>query len=154
MWPHSMKHVKKSVLLWYSAHEMYALVTDIAAYPSFLPWCDRAELLDQGDDSVVARLHLSYAGLGHNFTTRNAQVADRSVVMALVEGPFSDLDGTWLFTPIETPDNSPACRIEFDIRYKFSSKALEAVLSPVFASVADTFVDRFVTRAEHVYGPR
>ena len=37
-----MKHVKKSVLLWYSAQEMYDLVTDVPHYPKFLPWCERA----------------------------------------------------------------------------------------------------------------
>ena len=42
-----MKHVKKSVLLWYSPHEMYALVTDVEDYPKFLPWCERAEVLEQ-----------------------------------------------------------------------------------------------------------
>jgi hypothetical protein len=35
-----------------------------------------------------------------------------------------------------------------------SSAALETVLSPVFGKVAQTFVDRFVARAEQVYGPR
>lgn len=149
-----MKHVKKSVLLWYSAHEMYALVTDVVAYPQFLPWCEHAELLEQTGDTVMAKLHLHYAGLKHDFTTRNTQVADTSVDMALVDGPFSDLDGTWLFKPIPTPDGAPACRVEFDLRYAFSSKALETVLSPVFDKVADTFVDSFVVRAEHVYGQR
>ena len=42
-----MKHVKKSVLLWYSPHEMYSLVTDIPSYPQFLPWCERAEVLSE-----------------------------------------------------------------------------------------------------------
>ena len=32
-----MKHVHKSVLIWYSAEEMFALVTDVAHYPQFLP---------------------------------------------------------------------------------------------------------------------
>ena len=36
----------------------------------------------------------------------------------------------------------------------FSSRPLEAVLSPVFDKVANTFVDSFVTRAEQVYGQR
>ena len=40
-----MKHVKKSVLLWYSPHEMYALVTAVEDYPKFLPWCERVEVL-------------------------------------------------------------------------------------------------------------
>ena len=148
-----MKHVKNSVLLWYSAGEMYALVTDVETYPAFLPWCERAEVLDRHADGMTARLHLHYAGLRHAFTTRNQHTPDQTVVMALVDGPFSDLDGTWRFVPIGAA-GTPACRIEFELRYAFSSRALESVLSPVFDRVANTFVDSFVQRAEQVYGAR
>ena len=41
-----MKTVHKSVLIWFSAEEMFALVTDVARYPEFLPWCDRAGVVD------------------------------------------------------------------------------------------------------------
>ena len=148
-----MKHVKKSVLLWYSAHEMYALVTAVESYPGFLPWCEKAELLDHSGQGMTARLHLHFAGLRHTFTTRNTHTADEAVVMALVDGPFSDLDGTWRFLPIGAAGTA-SCRVEFDLRYAFSSRALEAVLSPVFDRVANTFVDSFVQRAEQVYGAR
>ncbi len=151
-----MKHVKKSALLWYSAQEMVALVTDVQAYPRFLPWCEKAELLDQTEHGMTARLHLHYAGLRHAFTTRNLHTdtaAEKSVVMALVDGPFSELDGTWRFVPIGAAGSS-ACRVAFDLRYAFSSRALETVLSPVFDRVANTFVDSFVQRAEQVYGAR
>ena len=47
-----------------------------------------------------------------------------------------------------------ACKIEFELRYAFSSATLEEVVSPVFDRVANTFVDRFVARAEQVYGSR
>ena len=151
-----MKHVKKSVLLWYSAPEMYALVTAVEAYPSFLPWCDRAEVLAQDAQGITARLHLHYAGLRHTFTTRNRHTPEQSVVMGLVDGPFSELDGTWTFVPIAAAATagSVACRVDFDLRYAFSGRALEAVLSPVFDRVANTFVDAFVKRAEQVYGAR
>lgn len=151
-----MKHVKKSVLLWYSPHEMYSLVTGIPDYPKFLPWCERAEVLEQHDAGMTARLHLHYAGVRHAFTTRNAHVSDASVEVDLVDGPFSLLEGLWRFVPLAMPgdDEAQACRIEFDLRYAFSSKALEAVVSPVFDRVANTFVDSFVRRAEDVYGAR
>ena len=148
-----MKQVKKSVLLWYSAREMYALVTDVPSYPAFLPWCEKAEVLTQASLGMTARLQLRYAGLRHAFTTQNTHVVGQSVVMALIDGPFSALDGTWRFVPIGA-DHSTACRIEFDMRYAFSSSALETVLSPVFDRVANTFVDSFVQRAEQVYGKR
>ena len=148
-----MKHVKKSVLLWYSAAEMYALVTEVEDYPAFLPWCEQAEVLDHSGSGMTARLHLHYAGLRHAFTTRNQHSPAQAVVMQLVDGPFSELDGTWRFVAIGAA-GSAACRVEFDLRYAFSSRALEIVLSPVFDRVANTFVDSFVQRAEQVYGPR
>lgn len=150
-----MKHLRRSVLLWYSAHEMYDLVTAVEDYPRFLPWCERAEVLDRHDDGVTARLALAYAGVRHAFTTRNAHQPDQTVTMRLVDGPFSRLEGTWVFRPIEgAPVERAACRVELDLRYAFSSGTLERLLSPVFDKVAETLVDSFVSRAESVYGAR
>ena len=150
-----MKHVRKSVLLWYSPREMYDLVTGIVSYPEFLPWCDRADVVQTHEDGVTAKLGLAYMGVRHSFTTRNVQVAAESVKVQLVDGPFSALDGTWLFKTLGRPGSEqPACKIEFDLRYAFASPALEAVVSPVFDRVANTFVESFVRRAEDVYGPR
>jgi ribosome-associated toxin RatA of RatAB toxin-antitoxin module len=150
-----MKQVKKSVLLWYSPQEMFDLVTQVEQYPAFLPWCASADVLERHDDGVVARLGLAYMGVRHAFTTRNTNVPAESVVVKLVDGPFSLLDGTWLFRPLGRPgSDQQACKIEFDLRYAFASPALEAVVSPVFDKVANTFVDSFVKRAEQVYGPR
>ena len=40
-----MKSVHKSVLIWYSAEEMFNLVTDVDKYAQFLPWCDHAKVI-------------------------------------------------------------------------------------------------------------
>ncbi|MCU0920876.1 MAG: type II toxin-antitoxin system RatA family toxin [Burkholderiaceae bacterium] len=150
-----MKHVNKSVLLWYSPSEMYQLVTAIEDYPRFLPWCDHASVIERHEDGVTARIGLAYAGVRHAFTTRNEHVPGEAVIVKLVDGPFSLLDGTWAFLPLGRPGSpAQACKIEFDLRYAFASKALETVLSPVFDRVANTFVESFVSRAEVVYGPR
>ena len=151
-----MKHVKKSVLLWYSAREMANLVTRVEAYPEFLPWCERAEVLETHEAGVTARLHLAYAGVRHCFTTKNHHLDDRQVTIDLVDGPFSMLNGAWVFTPLAVPggDESGGCKIDFCLRYAFSSRALELAVSPVFDRIANTLVDSFVTRAERVYGAR
>ena len=151
-----MKGVKKSVLLWYSPREMYALVIDVPAYPQFLPWCERAEVLERHDDGVTARLQMAYAGVRHAFTTRNLHSADDSVRIALVDGPFSELAGAWQFIALAPPGGgeAQACRIEFELRYAFSNATLEGLLSPVFGRIANTLVDSFVQRAEQVYGAR
>ncbi len=154
-----MKHVKKSVLLWYSPREMYDLVAAVEDYPSFLPWCERAEVLERDAAGMTARLTLAKGGVRHAFTTRNRQRPDEEITVQLVDGPFSLLDGTWRFAPIGRAGTAPgdephACRVDFDLRYAFASAALEAVVSPVFDRIANTFVDSFVQRAEQVHGPR
>ena len=148
-----MKQVKKSILLWYTAREMYELVLNVRAYPQFMPWCERAEVLEESDEGMTARLSLSYRGVRQSFTTRNTHVVDRSVTMKLVDGPFSRLDGHWEFAPVGAADAS-ACRIQFQMNYTFANTALELVVSPVFDRIANTFVDAFVERAERVYGAR
>jgi ribosome-associated toxin RatA of RatAB toxin-antitoxin module len=154
-----MKHVKKSVLLWYSPREMYELVVAVEDYPTFLPWCERAEVLQRGDAGMTARLTLSKGGVRHDFTTRNLHRPNEEVQVQLVDGPFSLLEGLWRFLPLghagaDAEDAPRACRIEFDLRYAFASAALEAVVSPVFDRIANTFVDSFVQRAEQVHGIR
>jgi ribosome-associated toxin RatA of RatAB toxin-antitoxin module len=150
-----MKHVKKQVLLWYSPREMYDLVTAVEDYPKFLPWCEKAEVTENHEGGMTAKIYLAYAGVRHSFTTKNVHVPGELVDMRLVDGPFSLLEGTWAFAPLGRPGSeATACRIDFDLSYAFSSKALETVLSPVFDRVANTFVDSFVKRAEQVYGAR
>lgn len=148
-----MKQVKKSILLWYTAREMYGLVLNVRAYPQFMPWCEHAEVLEESEQGMTARLSLAYRGVRQSFTTRNTHVPDRSVTLQLVDGPFSRLDGHWEFAPVGEA-GANACRIQFQMNYTFASTALELVVSPVFDRIANTFVDAFVERAERVYGAR
>ncbi|MES2978878.1 MAG: type II toxin-antitoxin system RatA family toxin [Pseudomonadota bacterium] len=146
-----MKTVHKSVLIWYSAEEMFALVTDVARYPEFLPWCDRASVLQQEADGMTAQVGIAIGGIKQGFTTRNTHVPGRSVDMRLVDGPFSNLDGHWEFTPLDDGAKR-ACKVQFTLRYDFANFALAALVGPVFDKIAGSFVDAFVKRAAQVYG--
>ena len=145
-----MKTVHKSVLIWFSAEEMYALVTDVARYPEFLPWCDKSRVLEQDEAGMTAEVGLAFGGFHHAFTTRNTHVPGREVHLKLVDGPFSRLDGTWKFTPVGG-EGERACRVELELHYGFDSVTLQTLVGPVFDKVASTLVDAFVKRAEQVY---
>jgi ribosome-associated toxin RatA of RatAB toxin-antitoxin module len=95
-----MKTVHKSVLIWYSAEEMFALVTDVAKYCEFLPWCDHSRVVALEPDGMKAEMGLAFSGIHQTFTTRNYHVPGREVRIKLVDGPFSNLDGTWKFAPL------------------------------------------------------
>jgi len=153
-----MKTVHKSVLIWYSAEEMFSLVTDVDRYPDFLPWCDRAKVLTSDGDEVTAEVGISFSGIKQVFVTRNHHTAGRRVALALVQGPFSKLDGEWLFSPVgaPAPDETAApppraCRVDLRLNYSFDNKALAALVGPVFDRIAASLVDAFVKRAEQVY---
>jgi ribosome-associated toxin RatA of RatAB toxin-antitoxin module len=145
-----MKTVHKSVLIWFSAEEMFSLVTDVGQYPQFLPWCDQASVLAQDSEGMTARVGIAFSGIKQGFTTRNSHVPNRQVHMDLVEGPFSKLDGRWDFTPLG--EGQRACKVEFTLRYDFNSVALAALVGPVFDKIAGSLVDAFVKRANQVFG--
>jgi ribosome-associated toxin RatA of RatAB toxin-antitoxin module len=147
-----MKTVNKSVLIWYSAAEMFALVTDIGSYPQFLPWCDQSAVLAQDQHGMTAKVGLSMAGLKQSFTTQNTHIDGREVSLKLVDGPFSKLDGKWQFTPVGK-NNERACKVEFALNYDFDNVALAALVGPVFDKIAGSLVDAFVKRACSVYDP-
>lgn len=146
-----MKTVHKSVLIWYSAEEMFALVADVEAYPKFLPWCDQAKVLARDQDGMKAQVGIAFSGIHQSFTTHNRHVPGRGIHMSLVDGPFSKLEGQWDFTPVGQA-NQRACKVALKLDYAFRSAALAALVGPVFDRVAGSLVDAFVKRAEHVYG--
>jgi len=146
-----MKTVHKSVLIWYSPEEMFALVTGVEHYPQFLPWCDRSAVLERDDDGMTAEVGIAMAGLRQTFVTRNIHEAGRRVQMHLVKGPFSRLEGDWHFHPV-ADGSQRACKVELTLNYGFSNALLGRLVGPVFDKIAASLVDAFVKRAEKVYG--
>lgn len=147
-----MKTVAKSVLLWHAPQEMYALVTGVEQYPRFLPWCDHARILTSDDQGVTAEVGIAFGGVRQTFVTRNAHDPGRSVVISLVDGPFSRLDGSWRFTTLGD-GSQRACRVELHLNYGFDNAVLGRLVGPVFDRIAANLVDAFVKRADQVYGP-
>ena len=146
-----MKKLIKSVLIWYSPEEMFRLVTDVDQYMNFLPWCNHSKVLSHEGLEMDAEVGIGMAGLKQLFVTHNTHIENREVLMKLVKGPFSNLDGTWSFEPVG--DNSQrACKVTLTLEYGFSSATLAAVVGPVFDKIAATLVDAFVKRAEQIYG--
>jgi ribosome-associated toxin RatA of RatAB toxin-antitoxin module len=145
-----MPEIRKSVLVEYSHAEMFALVDAVERYPEFLPWCGGSSVAYRDEHTTRATIQISYRGIRQSFTTENTKAAPQAMSVKLVEGPFKTLDGDWRFMPLA----EHACKIEFRLRYEFSSRILEKLVGPVFNYIANTMVDAFVRRAETVYGER
>ena len=148
----------------YSVAQMYALVKDVPAYPSFLPWCSGAEILEQLPDGARGRVDIRKGPLRHSFATRNTFRHNRCISMRLEEGPFSHLHGVWRFQPLgaaadsehsehnEGGEERNGSEVTLHLEFDFSNKLARMTIGPVFSHIADRMVDAFVQRAERVYG--
>jgi ribosome-associated toxin RatA of RatAB toxin-antitoxin module len=147
--------VHKTVLIWHSARQMFDLVANVDRYPEFLPWCDRASVKAQQDDGLIAELGLQMGGVRQSFTTRNTHVTPEGsalqIRLELLSGPFSKLEGAWLFTPLGDISQQ-ACRVDLQLDYDFQSGPLKALIGPVFDRIASNLVDAFVKRADEIHG--
>jgi ribosome-associated toxin RatA of RatAB toxin-antitoxin module len=142
-----MALVEKSVLVPYSAAAMFALVDDIERYPEFLPWCASSQVHRESSSVLEATLEIRYLGIRQSFTTRNTLTTGERIDMALKDGPFSELAGSWHFTALR----EDACKVELKLAYRFSSNVLESLIGPVFATIAASLVDSFTRRAQTLY---
>jgi ribosome-associated toxin RatA of RatAB toxin-antitoxin module len=139
-----MADVHKTVLIGQSAERMYNLVTDVARYPEFLPWCGGVEIYEQTETTLDAKIKIKFKGIEQFFQTRNTNTRPTQIDMTFVDGPFKHFSGQWLFIPLR----DDACKIDFKLHWEFKSAILDKVIGPVFSYIAGTFVDCFVKRAE------
>ena len=143
-----MADVNKTVLIGQSADRMYSLVTDVARYPEFLPWCGGVDIYEQTETVLDAKIKIHFKGIEQFFHTRNTNQRPNSIDMQFVDGPFKKFTGQWRFISLR----EDACKIEFNLHWEFKSAILDKIIGPVFSYIASTFVDCFVKRAEQLYG--
>jgi len=140
--------IKRTALVLHSAMDMFRLVRDVPAYPEFLSWCVKAEVHEQTPEQQLASLMVKISGITQTFTTRNRFVPGERLTLSLVEGPFKQLSGEWLFEPLGTAGSKVTLLLGFD----FSSRMLSSAFRRGFAHIADHMVNEFCKRADVVYG--
>ena len=142
-----MKEISRSALLPFSAEQMFDVVNDVALYQDYLPSCSRSEVIESSPELMVARLTLTRAGVSQQFTTRNKLAAPQRIDLQLVEGPFTTLNGYWLFSQL----GEDGCKTEMNLKFDFNSRMLNATFGKVFEQVADSLVEAFCERAKVLY---
>jgi ribosome-associated toxin RatA of RatAB toxin-antitoxin module len=141
-----MPEIVRSALVEHSAARMFALVNDIDAYPRRFDWCREAEVLERGEDRIVARLDLGIGGFHTWFTTENSFSPPHHIDMALRDGPFKRLQGRWLFHALD----ESACKVSLTLDFEPQNRLLGPALALGMQGLADRMVDDFVREADRV----
>ena len=128
---------------------MFDLVSDLEAYPRFVPNCKAMEVRDDAaGGAVLARMTIQFGPLTQAYTSR--VVADpqaMTITAKAVDGPFSYLDSKWSFTP-----DGQGTRVRFDIDFKMSNPLIAAVAEPAFAAKQEEIIDAFADEADRRFG--
>jgi ribosome-associated toxin RatA of RatAB toxin-antitoxin module len=142
-----MRKVLRSALVPYSAAQMYALVKDVEAYPSFLPWCNDAEVHIREETFIEASLELHRGRISKRFRTRNVLKENESLGIALVGGPFKHMSGGWIFQQL----SDAGSKVELDLQFEFESRATDIIFGRFFENTCNSLVDSFTQRAAKIY---
>lgn len=142
--------VKRKALVPYTPAQMYQLVNQVEAYSQFVPWCTKGYIIKSTNTEMIAGLEFSGKGLHKTFTTRNTLDKNRSIELALVDGPFKKLEGVWTFTPLSEEEGG--CEVGLSLDFELSNAWLSHLFGQFFTEVANRLVDVFCKRADEVYG--
>jgi len=141
--------IRRSVLVPYSAEAMFDLIEQAEWYPSFLPWCTAAEIVERSDDWVAARLEFSYLSLRFAMHTRNPKRRPEWLQVRLVEGPFRQFHGDWRLVPLA----DQGCKVAFALSYQPSAGLLDGFARVAVDRIFGSIVEAFVKRAEATLTP-
>jgi ribosome-associated toxin RatA of RatAB toxin-antitoxin module len=142
--------VSRSLLLPYSAREMFDLVNEVARYPEFLPFCSSAEVLVADATEMQAALSFSRMGLEHALRTRNRLTPPGRIEIEFVSGPFEYLRGEWTFQAL----GEGACKTAFSVEFQLQARFLQFAATPAINQAVAQAVEAFQRRAVQVYGKR
>jgi coenzyme Q-binding protein COQ10 len=127
---------------------MYDLVSDLEAYPRFIPNCKAMDVRDDASGAILARMTILFGPLTQAYTSR--VVADpvaMTITAKAVDGPFAYLDSKWSFEP-----EGEGTRIRFDIDFKIANPLVAAVAEPAFAAKQTEIIDAFEDEADRRFG--
>lgn len=128
---------------------MFDLVAHFEHYPDFLPFCTHANSRSVGENQVHGTLFIHKGPFRKSFTTHNTMFREEQplrIDINLVNGPFKQLEGEWLFRTTER-----GCEVTLDLSYDMKSGLLNHALSSVFEWIAKTMVESFCQEAHQVY---
>jgi ribosome-associated toxin RatA of RatAB toxin-antitoxin module len=135
--------IRRSAIVGRSDAQMFALVNDVEAYPRRFKWCVSAQVSDQSDTALTARMEMRVGGMTQEFTTRNTLIPPQSIAMQLVDGPFRTLSGTWTFTAL----GDAGCKVALALDFEYAGRLMAPIMRLGFEKLADRLVDEFCSEA-------
>lgn len=96
--------------------------------------------------SYDAKLELRGLGVHARMVTRNTPEPNQKLGIELVQGPFTELKGTWTFK-----DYGEGCRVTLNLTCEFESSLLSVFSNALLKRGIEKTVEAFVNEARRRY---
>ena len=122
---------------------IFNVIANIQNYPTFLPWCIGARIIDTRNESDViikkAELMISFKSFRESFVSEvKLDKKNWSVNIISNKKPFKLLKGSWIIN--EKKEN---CEVSFEIQFELKSIILEKIIGLVFFQSVRSIVKAF-----------
>ncbi len=138
-----MKKIYKEEEINVSVPIIFNLINNIEQYPNFLPWCTKTEVTNEFENINIGKIFISKSFINWSFSTKNTVEQNKSISLSLIDGPFDELDGRWLFKKID--DNNT--HVSLEINYKFKNSLIELSIEPIFTTIMNSILESFIDQA-------
>ncbi len=134
-----------TVLVPYSAAQVYAVVDDVSRYAQFLPNCAGSGVLsrtpiDTQTQQVKGYMDLAFLGVRHRLDSDNTHALNSHIDMRLLKGPFKQLTGRWHFMPL----GDTGCKVSLNMQWQYNNALLAITLGQRFEGIAKQLLDAFL----------
>lgn len=126
----------------YSSPFLYNIVTDVSQYPSFLPWCLQAHVLEKEETMLVADLMVGAGPFKDTFRSRVLLTPCSRVEVLYEKGPLKQLKNVWNFKEV-----SDGTFLFFEVDFSFRNPFLNKIMEPVFPKATQKMMEAFKERA-------
>lgn len=143
---------RESLRLTYRPDELFDLVSDVRAYPRFIPLISALRVIredvNDGVGELDAEARVQFRFVRESFTTRvTLDRPGRVIKVTYLSGPFHELANEWRFTGLADGSTD----VSFWIRYRFRNPVLNALMDASRSRAIRYLIERFRAEAARRY---
>lgn len=132
----------------YTPEQMFDLVSNVSAYPQFLPWVSAIRVRSNNDTEMVADMIVGFKGIKESFTSRVVKHRPDAVRVDYLDGPLKHLHNEWRFRD----DGQGGVLVDFEVEFEFKNRLFEMIAGQMFDRALRKMIGAFETRAATLYG--
>lgn len=147
-----MPHHAEQRFLPHTPEQVFAVISDVAKYPEFLPWCMGARVYKATDKGFDADLIIGFKMFRERFTSRVTFEAPEKIHVEYIQGPMRHLSNHWQLAAHTNAAGVSGTQVDFAVDFEFKSLILEKLIGALFEEAVHHMVAAFETRADALYG--